>query len=89
MKDHDITMVARMTKYMANGIETAEDIRYVENHLDGYNTFLLEMSTHKLVEAGIDRDLAETMLGTISHVSKMLGAANFNDYARTALMFEE
>jgi hypothetical protein len=77
MKPQDIE---KMIRYMAEGVETKDEIRFVETHLEGFNTFLLDMSTMKLVEAGIDREEAEAMLGCISQVSKMLGASNFNDY---------
>jgi hypothetical protein len=86
MKPQDIE---KMIGYLGGGVETPEDIRFVETHLDGFNTFLLEMSTMKLVQAGIDRDEAEAMLGSISQVSKMLGASSFNDFMRFHMMTED
>lgn len=79
MKPQDIE---RMIGYLGGGVETPEDIRFVENHLEGFNTFLLDMTTQELVRAGIELEKAESMLHGLVQTSRMLGASQFQEFVQ-------
>lgn len=79
MKPQDIE---RMIGYLGGGVETPEDIRFVENHLEGFNTFLLDMTTQELVRAGIEPEKAASMLHGLVQTSRMLGASQFNEFVQ-------
>jgi hypothetical protein len=79
MKREDIE---KMLHFMAGGVETAEEIKFIDKHLEGFNTFLLDMTTHRLVQAGIELEEAESMLHGLVKVSRMLGASQFNEFVQ-------
>lgn len=72
----------KMMGYLGGGVETPEDIKFVEKNLDGFNTFLLDMTTNKLVQAGIDQEEAEAMLHGVAQVNRMLGASQFQEFVQ-------
>ena len=79
MKREDIE---KMLHFMAGGVETAEEIKFIDKHLEGFNTFLLDMTTHRLVQAGIELEEAESMLHGLVQVSRMLGASQFQEFVQ-------
>lgn len=74
--------VMKMMEFLGGGVETGEDIKFVEKNLDGFSTFLLNMTTHRLVEAGIDQEEAEAMLHGVAQVNRMLGASQFQEFVQ-------
>jgi len=79
MKREDLE---KMIHFMAGGVETADEIKFVDKHLEGFNTFLLDMTTHRLVQAGIELEEAESMLQGLVQVSRMLGASQFQEFVQ-------
>jgi len=79
MKREDLE---KMIHFMAGGVETAEDIKFIDKNLEGFNTFLLDMATHRMVQAGIEEEEAQVMLQGVAHVSRMLGASQFHEFAQ-------
>ena len=71
-----------MLRLMSGSVETADEIRFVDKHLEGFNTFLLDMTTHRLVQAGIELEEAQSMLYGLVQVSRMLGASQFNEFVQ-------
>lgn len=69
--------------------KNGEDIRFITNHLDGFQTFLLNVTTHELIKDGVDPDKVEMLLEPLIEVTKMLGANEYNDFVQVAKMFEE
>ena len=74
--------IEKMLHFMAGGVETAEEIKFIDKHLEGFNTFLLDMTTHRLVQAGIELEEAESMLHGLVQVSRMLGASQFQEFVQ-------
>lgn len=66
-----------------------DDIKFITNHLDGFQSFLLNMTTHELVKDGVAPDKVEMLLEPLIEVTKMLGANEYNDFVQVARMFEE
>jgi hypothetical protein len=81
--------IMKMMEYMAGGVETAEDIKFVDKHLEGFNTFLLDMTTNRLVKAGIDQEEVEAMLHGLVQTSRMLGASQFQEFVQFHQIVED
>lgn len=64
------------------------DFPFFRNHISSFVEWLVDNAIEDLVRQGIDRDLAHSMLNTISHLSKMSGANDLFDYGVTATLLE-
>jgi hypothetical protein len=79
----------RMMSITSSANLSDEDFPFFRNHISSFNEWLVEQGINDLVRLGIDRDLASSMLNTISHISSMAGATNLFDYGVTATIFEQ
>ena len=66
-----------------------EDFPFFRNHITSFSEWLVSEAINDLVRLGVDKDLASSMLNTISHISSMAGATNLFDYGVSATIFEE
>jgi hypothetical protein len=85
-KDTALKMIALTAK---NGELTRDEFKFVTNHISTFVGFVIERATADLVSAGIEQELAESMLGTISGLSKMAGVQEYHDFAEVARMLGE
>lgn len=72
-----------------NGNLTRDEFKFVTNHISTFVGFIIERATEDLVRQGIEKELAESMLGTISGLSKMAGVQEYHDFAEVARMLGE
>jgi len=75
----DITQQAQMDK---------EQFDFFRNHIASFVEWLVEGAIRDLVSVGVDFDLANSMINTISHLSKMAGANDLFDYGVVAQLME-
>ena len=65
------------------------EVLFMMNHLSTFCDFIIEASTEELVKDGVERGKAEAMLGSLHHISKMAGSAEFHDFLTVEAMLEE
>ena len=78
----------RMMALTASPNLSEADFPFFRNHITPFVEWLVEKAVEDLVTLGVERDLAFSMLNTISHLSKMSGANDLFDYGVTATLME-
>ena len=81
--------VIKMMMLLSTDEKSNEDIRFISNNLQGFQTFLFNMTTHELIQDGVPAEKVEIMLEPLIEVTKMLGANEYQDFLTVGRMFEE
>lgn len=93
MKDFNPETIIRVIGILDKKGDKAEldrsETLFLMNHISTFCEFILEASTEELVKEGIERGKAEAMLGSLHHISKMAGSAEFHDFMTVEAMLEE
>lgn len=66
-----------------------QDFSFFRNHITPFVEWLVDNAVNDLVGRGIERDFAEALINTVSHLSKMSGANDLFDFGLSSQILEE
>lgn len=72
--------VMRLIQIISEEKSTPEDMSFVRNNLEGFQTFLYNAATNEFIEAGVPADQVHGLLMPLLEITKMWGASSFADY---------
>jgi hypothetical protein len=72
--------VMRLIEIISEPTSTHEDMLYVRNNLEDFQTFLYDTATNEFIKAGVPADQVHGLLVPLISISKMWGASSFMDY---------
>jgi len=63
-----------------------EDFLFLENNLAPFGELLIKCGAHAMVNAGMEKEEALSILETLAMVSRMSGATSFKDFTLVSRM---
>lgn len=80
----DIDKVTRIMRVLNEEKSTHDDMTFVRNNLEDFQTFLYDMTTNELVKEGVPADKVKMLLEPLVGIAKMWGASSFADFQTLA-----
>lgn len=72
--------IERIMRVMNEPTSSPDDMAFVRNNLEDFQTFLYDLATNELVKDGVSPDKVEMLLNPLVGIAKMWGASSFADY---------
>jgi hypothetical protein len=76
----DKEKVMRLVEIISEPQSSHEDMTFVRNNLEDFQTFLFNVATNEFIEAGVPADQVHGLLVPLIQITKMWGASSFLDY---------
>ncbi len=76
----DKAKVMRLVEIISEPQSSHEDMIFVRNNLEDFQTFLYTVATNEFIEAGVPADQVHGLLTPLIQITKMWGASSFLDY---------
>jgi hypothetical protein len=76
----DKQKIERIMSVIQEPTSSPEDMAFVRNNLEDFQTFLYDLATNELVKEGVSAEKVEMLLNPLVGIAKMWGASSFADY---------